>query len=72
MDAMDVALMAIGKAPGGAFTDEQMKKYREQDISKLAKLLPKLSGSNKNQRLARWLMDHSSRIIELIKYGDDT
>ena len=68
MDSMDKALMMIGKAPGGAFTDKQMQKYREADIANLAKLLPnKLS----KEKLARWIMDHSTAVINLIKYGDD-
>ena len=65
---MDKALMLVGKAPGGAFTDEQMKKYRERRISTLAKLIPERLS---RKRLARWMMDNSSSIIELINYGDD-
>ena len=68
MDIMDKALMMVGLAPGGAFTDEQMKKYREQKISKLAELIPEELSKKK---LARWMMDNSSSIIELIEYGDD-
>ncbi len=67
MNSMDDMLMRVGLAPGGAFTDEQMKKYREQKISKLAKLLPRLYG----KKLARWMMDNSNTIIELIKYGEE-
>ncbi len=63
---MDEALMMVGKAPGGAFTDEQMKKHREREISMLAKLIPEQL-SKKRLKLARWMMDNSSPIIELIK-----
>jgi len=65
---MDEALMLVGKAPGGAFTDEQMKKYREQKISALAKSIPK---NLSTEKLARWMMDNSSSVIELIQYGDE-
>lgn len=68
MDHMDEALMA-----GGAFSDKEMKKYREQKISKLAELLPPLCSTKvwTGKKLARWMMDNSSSIIALIKYGDE-
>ena len=63
---MDEALMAIGKAPGGAFTDEQMNKYRREKIWKLAELIPEgLTGID----LAEWLYNHSKKVVDLIKYG---
>ena len=69
MDSMDEALMMVGKAPGGAFTAKAMKRYQEERLIKLTRRLPR---NLSKKKLAQWLMDHSSEIIELIKYGDES
>jgi hypothetical protein len=67
MDAMDKALMLVGISPGGAYTDEQMEKYRNNKIKRLAQKLPK---NCSNLKRAHWIFDNADYVVELIRYHE--